>query len=104
MQDSSHEHHPSHPEEDLQKDWEVDFGVNIDCVVSEWSDWSECSATCGKAFKYKRRMVKQDVIGKGKKCPKKLEKRRRCETEKCRKYSLYNKTDASFFSTIACFY
>ena len=86
MQDSSQEQHNSHSTEDVQKDW--DFGVNIDCMVGEWSDWSECSATCGKAYKFKRRTVKQDAVGKGKKCPRKLEKKRRCETTKCRMYPL----------------
>ena len=87
VQDSSQETQTGRSTEDTQNDREVDFGeVNIDCMVSEWSDWSECSATCGKSYKFKRRIVKQDAIGKGKKCPRKLEKKRRCETQKCRKY------------------
>lgn len=30
----------------------------FDCMVTEWSDWSPCSATCGKAWKEKLRMIK----------------------------------------------
>lgn len=30
----------------------------FDCMVTEWSEWSPCSATCGKAWKEKQRMIK----------------------------------------------
>lgn len=29
-----------------------------DCDVTEWSDWSPCSVTCGKGIKYKQRSYK----------------------------------------------
>ena len=55
----------------------------IDCVVSGWTAWSRCSATCGRSFKTKSRTVEVEAMNGGRKCPKKLTKRRRCEVERC---------------------
>ena len=71
---------------DVQRDDQSDA---IDCMVTEWSQWSECSATCGKSMKTRQRMVKQEAENGGKKCPKKLVKEKRCKVPKCRKYSRY---------------
>jgi hypothetical protein len=49
-----------------------------DCMVTEWSDWSSCSATCGKAWAEKTRMIKIPAQYGGKPCPKRLSKKRRC--------------------------
>ena len=61
-------------------------GDKVDCMVTEWSGWSACSSTCGRGYKYKRRAVKQEAQNGGKKCPRKLEKKKRCKMPKCRKY------------------
>ena len=60
----------------------------VDCLVTAWSPWSECSATCqgqgGRtAFREKFRMVKRHEAGGGKKCPKKLRKRQKCRLSPC---------------------
>ena len=73
---------------ELDQDDENGEAEAVDCEVSAWSDWTECSTTCGKSYKYKTRMIKRKAENGGKKCPKKLEKRKRCDVPKCREYSL----------------
>ena len=51
----------------------------VDCLITAWSPWSACSASCGKGFRRKFRMVKRHPTPGGRKCPKKLEKRQKCE-------------------------
>ena len=57
----------------------------IHCMVTPWSDWSTCSATCGDGFKMKNRMIKVEPKNGGRKCPKKLVKKKSCRIAKCRK-------------------
>ena len=59
----------------------------IDCVVTPWSEWSECSHTCGNGGrKTRRRMIKSNPQNGGKSCPRKLIQRRRCKNmPPCRK-------------------
>merc|ERR1719433_644327 len=55
----------------------------VDCVVTAWSPWSDCNATCGRGFRRKFRMVKRLHSGEGRKCPKKLERRQKCKLPAC---------------------
>jgi hypothetical protein len=55
----------------------------VDCMVSEWSNWSACSATCGLGTSEKFRMIKRPAENGGRLCPSKLVKRRRCRGPPC---------------------
>ncbi|CAB3254931.1 unnamed protein product [Arctia plantaginis] len=48
-----------------------------DCLVSEWSDWSPCSVTCGFGDKYRQRTVLRQKKAGGRDCPK-LSDRKHC--------------------------
>ncbi|CAG9765548.1 unnamed protein product [Ceutorhynchus assimilis] len=50
----------------------------VDCMVTPWSPWSACSATCGVGFEERFRMVKRPAQNGGKACPTNTRKRRRC--------------------------
>ncbi|KAF2351356.1 Pancreatic trypsin inhibitor Kunitz domain [Trinorchestia longiramus] len=59
-------------------------GPRVDCVVTRWSDWGPCSATCGRARKEKRRTVQVEPQNGGRPCPRKLVRRRICrELPRC---------------------
>ncbi|XP_063232008.1 spondin-1 [Bacillus rossius redtenbacheri] len=54
----------------------------VDCVVSNWSVWTECSASCGVGFRERFRMVKVQAENGGRPCPKRLVRRKKCH-KKC---------------------
>ena len=64
------------------------FADTIPCMMSPWSDWSECSVTCGRGVRSRQRMLKSDPAG----CSEELEQTEKCMLPECRKYLKY-KTD-----------
>lgn len=67
----------------------------VDCLVTAWSPWSECSATCESKtrqrgsrklvpIREKFRMIKRYDTGGGKQCPKRLKRRQKCNLPTCK--------------------
>merc|ERR1719238_618297 len=53
-----------------------------DCVVSEWSAWTKCSANCGGGLQSRSRKVLTTPAGAGQACPE-LSESQDCNTHKC---------------------
>lgn len=57
----------------------------IPCLLSPWSDWSDCSVTCGKGLRTRQRKLKSPVeLGD---CTEELEQVEKCMLPECRKYT-----------------
>ena len=54
----------------------------VDCVVSEWSEWSKCDADCDGGFQSRTRTIKVPAAHGGAVCPV-LKETRECNTHKC---------------------
>lgn len=54
----------------------------VDCIVSEWSEWSDCSAACGGGTQTRTRTVVTPPSGGGVACPE-LEESRSCNEDPC---------------------
>ena len=50
---------------------EGDVG-DIDCMVTEWTLFSDCSVSCGTGIRTRSRMIKLRNRGSGQPCPKDL--------------------------------
>ena len=44
------------------------ISCQIDCQLSEWSPWSDCSATCGQGYKTRTRTVRKPMQLHGRPC------------------------------------
>ncbi|XP_067850319.1 spondin-1b isoform X2 [Heptranchias perlo] len=53
-----------------------------DCMVSEWSEWSECNKSCGKGHVIRTRKIKLEPQFGGALCPETIQ-RKKCKVRKC---------------------
>uniref|UniRef100_A0A4W4HJ75 Thrombospondin type-1 domain-containing protein 7A n=1 Tax=Electrophorus electricus TaxID=8005 RepID=A0A4W4HJ75_ELEEL len=72
----------------LERKWQMNASCVVECPVncqlSDWSSWSECSHTCGLAGKlWRRRSVVQASQGDGRPCPSQLEQWKPCPVRPC---------------------
>lgn len=55
----------------------------VHCVVSGWSPWTPCSVSCGTGRVTSFRTIQQEARNGGNPCPKKLQRRSRCQLAPC---------------------
>uniref|UniRef100_A0A8C6LSW7 Thrombospondin type-1 domain-containing protein 7A n=1 Tax=Nothobranchius furzeri TaxID=105023 RepID=A0A8C6LSW7_NOTFU len=72
----------------LEKNWLMNVSCTVECPVncqlSDWSAWSECSQTCGLEGKMRRqRSVVQASQGDGRPCPSQMEQWKPCPVRPC---------------------
>merc|ERR1719163_2688581 len=56
--------------------------ANVDCEVSQWTEWSKCSASCGGGSQSRTRKILQHPSKFGQQCPE-LSESQDCNTHKC---------------------
>jgi hypothetical protein len=54
----------------------------VDCALTNWGEYGECSKTCGGGVQVKMRQIKRNVKHGGKRCPS-LRQSRKCNTQQC---------------------
>ncbi|TKS70052.1 Spondin-1 F-spondin [Collichthys lucidus] len=54
----------------------------IDCIMSEWTEWSECNKSCGKGHTIRTRVVKLEPQFGGDSCSETIQ-RKKCKIRKC---------------------
>ncbi|XP_012494191.1 PREDICTED: thrombospondin type-1 domain-containing protein 7A [Propithecus coquereli] len=72
----------------LEKNWQMNTSCVVECPVncqlSDWSLWSECSQTCGLTGKMiRRRTVTQPFQGDGRPCPSLMDQSKPCPVKPC---------------------
>ncbi|CAE7454331.1 Sspo [Symbiodinium sp. CCMP2456] len=57
--------------------------VCVDCEWSDWTAWTNCSATCGGGMQERGRGIAVEVEGYGKNCTGDAEEKQKCNTQDC---------------------
>lgn len=55
------------------------------CLVTEWGEWDDCSATCGMGMKKRHRMVKMSPTD-GSMCKAETSQAEKCMMPECREW------------------
>uniref|UniRef100_A0A803WA16 Thrombospondin type-1 domain-containing protein 7A n=1 Tax=Ficedula albicollis TaxID=59894 RepID=A0A803WA16_FICAL len=58
-------------------------GCAVDCQLSPWSAWSQCSHSCGTGQMVRGRSVLLRAAGEGRACPQQLTQHRSCPVKPC---------------------
>ncbi|XP_034456122.1 thrombospondin type-1 domain-containing protein 7A [Hippoglossus hippoglossus] len=72
----------------LERKWQMNASCVVECPVncqlSDWSPWSDCSHTCGLSGKlWRRRTVVQAPQGDGRQCPSQMAQWKPCLVKPC---------------------
>ena len=59
------------------------FAISVDCEWSRFSDWSECSVSCGGGIQRRRRTVLVEAERGGRRCIGRTEETRICNSKIC---------------------
>lgn len=57
--------------------------ISQDCKVTDWSPWSQCDVSCGSGMKEKSRQIMTQPENGGRRCPKRLHKKKSCTRSPC---------------------
>ncbi|KAL0268585.1 UNVERIFIED_CONTAM: hypothetical protein PYX00_010463 [Menopon gallinae] len=61
----------------------VPTSQRVDCITSEWSEWTPCSVSCGVGKTIRFRTVQQQPQNGGRPCPNKLLRKKTCQGPPC---------------------
>ncbi|RXM99273.1 Thrombospondin type-1 domain-containing protein 7B [Acipenser ruthenus] len=78
---------------ELEKKWKLTIHCLVECPVncqlSQWSPWTECSYSCGlQGQRMRSRSITQQARGEGRPCPAHLAEARQCPVKPCYKWML----------------
>ncbi|XP_048238540.1 thrombospondin type-1 domain-containing protein 7A-like isoform X1 [Haliotis rufescens] len=67
----------------------------VDCEMTEWSDWSQCSVTCGSGMQLRFRSIATQPADGGRKCPSLDGTRKETQSRVCRSPCEYHVWEGS---------
>ena len=79
---------------------DADGDSDIDCMLSEWSNWSECSESCDDGVQVRQRMIKRPSQGRGRQCPDERKEMRACNLGDCTQYTQCMVSQGSVISVV----
>ncbi|XP_052804646.1 thrombospondin type-1 domain-containing protein 7A-like [Mya arenaria] len=60
-----------------------EIACDLDCLLTSWSPWNDCSATCDLGEQVRTRDIVEKPRGNGRKCPPELEQHKPCFLRGC---------------------